>query len=53
MNIKKILTFAGIALVLFLVFTAPDQAAGAVNGILSRLRDAAQAIITFVRSLFV
>ncbi|WP_169733954.1 hypothetical protein [Crossiella equi] len=52
MNLKKILIFAGVALVLFLLITQPTQAADGVTGILGTLRGAAESIITFVRSLF-
>ncbi|WP_189054698.1 hypothetical protein [Longimycelium tulufanense] len=52
MNLKKILTWAGIALLLFFLITQPTQSADLVNNILSTLKEAAEALITFVRSLF-
>jgi hypothetical protein len=51
-NLKKLLTWAGVALLLFLLITQPVGAAGMVTNILNSLRDAAEALITFVRSLF-
>ena len=51
-TIKKLLTFAGIALVLFFVIAQPGQAAGLVTNIIDFLRDAAKSIITFVSSVF-
>jgi hypothetical protein len=53
MNMKKILTWAGIALLLFFLITQPNQSAGVVTGILNTLRQAAEALITFVKTLFV
>ncbi|GAA3864528.1 hypothetical protein GCM10022243_33600 [Saccharothrix violaceirubra] len=52
MNIKKVLTLAAVALVLFFLITQPDQSAQTVKGILGWLRTGAESIITFVRSLF-
>lgn len=52
MNLKKILTFAGIALLLFFLIAEPQQAAQLVQNILNLLRMAAEALITFVRQLF-
>jgi hypothetical protein len=51
-NLKKILTFAGIALLLFFLIAEPQQAAQLVTNILNSLRTAAEALITFVRQLF-
>lgn len=51
MNIKKILTFAGIALVLYFLIANPTEAANVVNNLLTSLQRGAQALITFVRSL--
>jgi hypothetical protein len=51
-NAKKAMILVGVALVLFYVITQPSQAAEAVQGILSWLRDGAEAIITFMRNLF-
>ncbi|EHR49260.1 hypothetical protein SacmaDRAFT_0967 [Saccharomonospora marina XMU15] len=52
MNAKKLATFAGIALVLFFVIARPGEAAGFVNNIIAALRDAAEAVITFVSNVF-
>lgn len=51
-NMKKILTWAVVAFLLFFLFSAPDQASNAVNGILASLRGAAEAVITFMQNLF-
>ncbi len=50
-NIKKILTWAGIAFLLFFLISAPAQASEVVNGILGSLQQAAEAVITFMRNL--
>ncbi len=52
MNVKKIATFAGIALVLFFVIAQPGSAAGLVGNIVGFLRDAAESVITFVSNVF-
>ncbi|MEC3979263.1 hypothetical protein [Amycolatopsis sp. H20-H5] len=51
-NAKKLLTFAGIALVLFFVIAQPGQAAGLVGNIVGFLRSSAESVITFVSSVF-
>jgi len=51
-NAKKLLTFAGIALVLFFVIAQPGQAAGLVGNIIGFLRDSAESVITFVSNVF-
>jgi hypothetical protein len=51
-NAKKLATFAGIALVLFFVIARPGEAAGFVDNIITALRDAAEAVITFVSNVF-
>jgi len=51
MNIKKLLTWAGVALVLFFLVSAPTEAAGLVHNVLGTLRGAATALITFVQNL--
>jgi hypothetical protein len=43
---------AGVALVLFLLITRPEESASAVQTALGWLREGAESIITFVRSLF-
>lgn len=52
MNLKKLLVLAGVALVLFLLITQPEQSAAAVSQVLSWLRQGAESIITFIRTLF-
>ncbi|MBP2340949.1 hypothetical protein [Saccharothrix coeruleofusca] len=52
MNLKKILTFAGVGLLLFFLIAEPQQAALVVQNILNTLREAAEALITFVKQLF-
>jgi len=52
MNVKKVAILVGVALLLFYVITQPTQAAGMFQGILSWLRDGAEAIITFLKNLF-
>ncbi|AIJ24971.1 hypothetical protein [Amycolatopsis methanolica] len=51
-NTKKIVIVAVVALVLFFLITRPTESAEVVRGALGWLRDGAEAIVTFVRSLF-
>jgi hypothetical protein len=51
-NTKKVLIVAVVALVLFFLITKPNQSADVVHNILGWLRNGAEAIVTFVRSLF-
>jgi hypothetical protein len=51
-NAKKVATLAAVALVLFLLITQPVESAAAVQQVLAWLRQGAEAIITFLRSLF-
>jgi hypothetical protein len=51
-NLKKLLTFAGVGLLLFFLIAEPTQAAQLVHNILGTLRNAAEAIVTFAKSLF-
>jgi len=51
-NVKKVVTLAVVALLLFLLITQPDQSAEAVRTAVGWLRQGAESIITFVRSLF-
>ncbi|CAL9374425.1 hypothetical protein SUDANB95_00925 [Actinosynnema sp. ALI-1.44] len=51
-NVKKVVTLAAVALLLFLLITQPDQSAEAVKTALGWLRQGAESIITFIRSLF-
>jgi hypothetical protein len=50
-NLKKLLTWAAVALVLFFLISAPTQASGLVTHILDLLKNGATAIVTFVKSL--
>ena len=52
MDVKKVATLVIAAIVLFYVITQPNQAGGAVQDILGWLRDGAEAIITFMKSVF-
>ncbi|HEU5469635.1 MAG TPA: hypothetical protein VFV67_03210 [Actinophytocola sp.] len=52
MKLKKVLAIVGIALVAFFLITQPVQSAALVNDLLTGLRNAAEAVITFVRSVF-
>jgi hypothetical protein len=52
MNVKKVLIWAGAALLVFFLITQPVASAGIVNSIITTLREGAEAIITFLRSLF-
>jgi hypothetical protein len=51
-NTKKILIVAVVALVLFFLISKPNQSADVVHNILGWLRNGAEAILTFVRSVF-
>jgi cell shape-determining protein MreC len=51
-NTKKALIIIGAALIAFFLISQPVQSASLVNSILSDLRSAAEAVITFVRSVF-
>jgi hypothetical protein len=51
-NLKKILTFAGVGLVLFFLIAQPQEAAALVHNILGTLRGAAEALINFASTLF-
>jgi hypothetical protein len=51
-NLKKLLVWAGVALVLFFLVSAPTQAAGLVHNVLGTLRGGAEALISFVQNLF-
>lgn len=52
MNVKKIVLLAVVALLVFYLVTQPQQSANAVHNVLGWLRDGADAVITFVKSLF-
>jgi hypothetical protein len=51
-NLKKILVVAVVALVLFFLITQPHESADTVHRVLGWLKSGAQAIVTFVKSLF-
>jgi hypothetical protein len=51
-NTKKILVLTGVALLVFFLVTQPTQSAGIVTSIVDTLKDAAEAVITFVRTVF-
>ncbi len=52
MKAKKILLIVGVALLAFFLISQPVQSAQLVNEILLGLKNAAEAVITFVRSVF-
>jgi hypothetical protein len=49
---KKIVLLAVVALLVFYLITQPTQSADAVQTVLGWLQEGAEAIITFVKSLF-
>jgi hypothetical protein len=51
-DVKKLATIVVAAIVLFYVITQPTQAGGAVQDILHWMRSGAEAIITFMKSIF-
>jgi hypothetical protein len=51
-TIKKILVVGVVALVLFFLISRPTESADAVHNVLGWLKSGAEAIVTFVRSLF-
>ena len=50
-NVKKIVGLLAIALLLFFVFTQPDNAAGSVTSIGTTLKSGAESVIRFVTQL--
>ncbi|MGH3795801.1 MAG: hypothetical protein ACRDSP_13030 [Pseudonocardiaceae bacterium] len=52
-NTKKYVTWIVVAFVLFFVFGQPQQAADIVHGALHLLQQAAEAIIMFMKAVFV
>lgn len=50
-NVKKIVGLSAIALLLFFVFTQPEDAAGSVQNVGTTLRDGAESVITFFTQL--
>ncbi len=51
-NMKKVVTLGVVALVLFFLIAQPTQAAHLVTNILNMLKQGAEALVTFVQSLF-
>ena len=51
MNLKKIIGFLVIALVVFFVITQPSAAAGAINNIGQMLTNAANSVVSFFTQL--
>ncbi|WP_436493961.1 hypothetical protein [Actinokineospora sp. HUAS TT18] len=52
MDVKKVLILTGAALLVFFLVTQPVQSAGIVNSIITTLREGAEAVITFVQTVF-
>lgn len=52
MNVKKILTWLGIAFVAFYLLTSPQDSADLVKGAVGNLGSAADQMAQFVQSLF-
>jgi hypothetical protein len=50
-NLKKIVGFLVIALVVFYIFTQPDSAAGSLESIGATLRNGAESVIRFFNQL--
>jgi hypothetical protein len=51
-NAKKLITLVAVAFVLFFLITQPHESATVVDTVLNWLKNGAQAIITFVKTLF-
>jgi hypothetical protein len=49
---KKLIVLVVVAFVLFFLITQPHESAGVVDNVLTWLKDGAESIITFVRTLF-
>lgn len=52
MNLKKILTWAGVAIVIYFLATNPVAASDGVKGIFGSLQNAADAVIMFMQNVF-
>jgi hypothetical protein len=52
-NVKKLVGFLAIALLVFYVFTQPDTAAGNIQSIGTTLRNGAESVIRFLNQLVV
>ncbi|GAA0834001.1 MULTISPECIES: hypothetical protein [Streptosporangium] len=48
MQVKKVLTYLGVAFVVFYLFTKPAEAAGAVNGVFDGIVRGADQLALFV-----
>lgn len=51
-NLKKILTVTVVVVLAYFVISQPNQSAGLVQQIIGMLRDGADALVTFLQSLF-
>lgn len=51
-GVKKIVVIGVVVLVLFFLITQPTQSADLVHKVLGWLRDGAEAIVTFFKTLF-
>jgi hypothetical protein len=51
-NMKKLITLVAVAFVLFFLITQPHESATVVDNVLTWLKNGAQSIITFVKTLF-
>jgi len=51
-NVKKVLTITGVVLLAYFVMSQPNEAAGMVQNGVSLLQDGADAVVTFLQSLF-
>jgi len=51
-DVKKVAILTGAALLVFFLVTQPVQSAGIVTDILNTLKEAAEAVVTFVRTVF-
>ncbi|MDP4508415.1 hypothetical protein OHA25_45740 [Nonomuraea sp. NBC_00507] len=47
MQVKKVITYAAVAFVIFYLFTQPDQAADAVRGVFDGIVQGANQLATF------
>jgi hypothetical protein len=52
-NLKKVITYLGLAFIIFYLFTRPAQAADAVNGVFDGIMTGANSLAVFVSSLAV
>ena len=52
MKAKKIIILCAVALVLFFLISQPTQSAAVVTNILNMLKQGAEALVTFVKTLF-